>query len=327
MRGHLFALDTACGSGLIPLPDSWYFLEKTTLAFFHAGRIRRGTEIWREISSLIKGKVMCIRPAALRNVSLLLGVILGLVLTSVPCQAQSFAQFAAVLKIAEQGDADAQNSLGVMYRDGRGTPQDYRQAVDWYRKAAVQGYAKAQFNLGLMYAEGLGVEQDYSEAVIWYTKAAEQGYANAQSNLGLTYANGQGVPQDYALAVYWYNKAVAQGNAFAQSNLGLMYDKGQGVPQDYKKAVHWYSKAAEQGAAEAQANLGLMYAEGLGVPKDYKQAYAWFCLGALAGQESSAGYRDMVAGVLTPGEREEATVLVAKRQQEIEMRRKESSNQ
>ena len=47
-----------------------------------------------------------------------------------------------------------------MYRNGEGVPQDYAQAVKWYRKAAEQGYANAQFNLGLMYTKVEGVPQD-----------------------------------------------------------------------------------------------------------------------------------------------------------------------
>ena len=38
-------------------------------------------------------------------------------------------------KAAEQGDAEAQNRLGVCYEYGKGVPQDYQEAVKWYRKA------------------------------------------------------------------------------------------------------------------------------------------------------------------------------------------------
>ena len=63
---------------------------------------------------------------------------------------------------------------------------------------AEAGYDVAQFNLGVMYDNGQGVLQDYKEAVKWYRLAAEQGYADAQYNLGVMYDNGEGVPQDYA---------------------------------------------------------------------------------------------------------------------------------
>ena len=59
--------------------------------------------------------------------------------------------------------------------NGDGVPQDYKEAVKWYRLAAEQGYADAQYNLGLMYSNGEGVPQDYKEAVKWYRLAAEQG--------------------------------------------------------------------------------------------------------------------------------------------------------
>ena len=34
---------------------------------------------------------------------------------------------------AEQGEADAQYNLGGMYYIGEGVPQDYAEAVKWYR--------------------------------------------------------------------------------------------------------------------------------------------------------------------------------------------------
>ena len=41
--------------------------------------------------------------------------------------------------LAEGGNSDAQHNLGVMYEKGRGVPQDYAEAVKWYRKAAKRG--------------------------------------------------------------------------------------------------------------------------------------------------------------------------------------------
>ena len=46
--------------------------------------------------------------------------------------------------LAEQGDAEAQFSLGIMYDSGRGVPQDATEAIRWYRLAADQGFADAQ---------------------------------------------------------------------------------------------------------------------------------------------------------------------------------------
>ena len=57
--------------------------------------------------------------------------------------------------LAEQGLADAQFGLGLMYYKGEGVPKDDKEAVMWYRLAAEQGDAPAQVNLGVMYREGV----------------------------------------------------------------------------------------------------------------------------------------------------------------------------
>ena len=55
---------------------------------------------------------------------------------------------------------------------------------DW-KGAVDQGHAGAQCNLGAMYANGQGVPQNFKEALVWYRKAADQGDAGAQFNLGV----------------------------------------------------------------------------------------------------------------------------------------------
>jgi len=47
-------------------------------------------------------------------------------------------------QVAELGDANAQHNLGIMYRFGEGVPQNYAEAVKWFRKGAEQGNAGAQ---------------------------------------------------------------------------------------------------------------------------------------------------------------------------------------
>ena len=75
---------------------------------------------------------------------------------------------------------DAQNNRGGMYEFGRGVPQNYGEAVRWYRLAADQGHASAQRNLGGMYAAGRGVPQDDVAAHMWANLAAAQGDETAR---------------------------------------------------------------------------------------------------------------------------------------------------
>ena len=114
--------------------------------------------------------------------------------------------------LAEQGDALAQYHLGVLYRKGRGVPQDDVQARQWYDKAAVQGHAKAQYNLGTLYFNGEGVPKDYRQALRWFRLAADQREAIAQTKIAIMYEDGLGVPHDLVQAYKWYSLAITSGD-------------------------------------------------------------------------------------------------------------------
>ena len=121
---------------------------------------------------------------------------------------------------------------------------DYAAALKLLRPLAEQGNPGAQYNLGLMYRNGKGVPQDLGEAIGWYRRAADQGDPFAQYNLGVLYDEGRGVPQSHGLAMAWYRKAANQGDPRALYNLGVMYEQGQGVMPDSAQAYVWYSLAA-----------------------------------------------------------------------------------
>ncbi len=181
-----------------------------------------------------------------------------------------------VLEAANQGDASAQRTLGIMYLAQSNTVQSDTRAAYWLRKAADQGDAGAQRTLGIMYLQGRGVPPDDAQAAQLFQKAALQGDQEAQINLGVLYANGQGIKQDDVQAVAWYRKAAEQGNVVAQRILGNMYLHGRGVQLDSTQALQWFHKAAEQGDADAQYNIGLFFLTGIKVPQDFEASLKWF---------------------------------------------------
>jgi TPR repeat protein len=61
---------------------------------------------------------------------------------------------------AEQSDAFAQVSLGIVYPTGAGLPKNYAETVKRWRKTADQGLTEAQYNLELLYGAGEGVSQE-----------------------------------------------------------------------------------------------------------------------------------------------------------------------
>ena len=82
---------------------------------------------------------------------------------------------------------------------------------------AEKGDPEAQNALGLRYATGDGVRLDEGEAVRWFIKAAEQGNVPAQSKLGSIYFSGRGVPQDSTRAYFWMVVARLSGDEASQT--------------------------------------------------------------------------------------------------------------
>jgi TPR repeat protein len=60
-----------------------------------------------------------------------------------------------------------------MYAAGPEVPKDPQGAVKSWQRAAEQGDAEGQYNLGLMYDKGQGVPQDFIRAYMWYHLAVE----------------------------------------------------------------------------------------------------------------------------------------------------------
>jgi len=181
---------------------------------------------------------------------------------------------------ADQGNSRAQFSLGNLYKDGNGVSKNMAEAVRFYRLAANEGLDKAQCVLGIFYHEGNDIPKDITEAVRLYKLSADQGYAEGQYNLGTCYDYGNGVDKDPTKAFRLYKLAADQGFKNAQYNLGLCYENGYGIAKDHKEAVRLIKLSADQGFRDAQYNMGVFYENGDGVPQDAEEAARYYKLAA-----------------------------------------------
>ena len=70
--------------------------------------------------------------------------------------------------------------MGILYENGKGVPQDYKKAMEWYLEAVEAGQGKtlgiACYNIGKLYERGFGVEKNSITALDWYQKAKDAGY-------------------------------------------------------------------------------------------------------------------------------------------------------
>jgi len=69
--------------------------------------------------------------------------------------------------------------LSVYYTEGQIVKQDLNKAIEWLEKAAEQGQADAQYKLGLVYDLGGVVKQDREMAQELFRKACENGAEEA----------------------------------------------------------------------------------------------------------------------------------------------------
>ena len=120
---------------------------------------------------------------------------------------------------------DFQN--GMIVADECGGRSILTKGRDWLA-LAEQGDANGQFCLGVIYLIGYGLstgdtatvgeavsQEPLAQGAAWLLKAAEQGNVDGQYNLGLMYDIGQGVPQDYVQAHKWVNLSVSRSQGTA----------------------------------------------------------------------------------------------------------------
>lgn len=155
---------------------------------------------------------------------------------------------------------------------------------------AQQGDARAQNDLGVYYLEQ-GYHDYGDKAFYWLSKSARQNFAQGQYNLGVFYDKFKG---QYYKAFDWYFMSAHQGNPLAQFELAIAYHYGRIVKQDDKKSFAWFEKSARGGYASAQANVAFSYLKGIGVEQNILLALKWFKISCRNGIELSCETYDQV---------------------------------
>lgn len=217
--------------------------------------------------------------------------------------------FNGQLKLAEQGNADAQLAVGMMYFDGAGVPEDNSEAAKWFQKAADQENATGQCKIGYMYQRGLGVAKEYKEAMKWALKAAAQGNAESMYRIGSLYLGGHGVPQDIQEATKWFRKSAELGYANAQATMGHSCRNDVVCSPNFPEALQWFLKAAEGGDIDCLRYAGEMYRDGEGTPKDVVLAHKCFSLAGV-GNKEAVSQRKNLEKMMTPDQIEKSRVLI-----------------
>jgi TPR repeat protein len=180
-----------------------------------------------------------------------------LLIFSIPADANEADTFKAMVALANTGNAEAQYHVGMMHNNGIGTPQDPKQAFEWFQKATASNDPLGAYKLGCYYdGQGGGiVTSDSNEALKYKLVAAKAGYA------------------------------------LAQHDVANLYDR-QGNPEE---ALKWWKMAGDQGYPGALFSLSMAYSAGKGTPRDVSLSYAYFKLSKVAPRKNVNEYAGMLS--------------------------------
>lgn len=150
-------------------------------------------------------------------------------------------------QLADAGNAEAMNALGIIYSRGLCDSVNHTAALMWFSRAAAGGYANAWTNLGLMHKDGLGTPQDFAKAYRCFASGAEMNSPSAIYSQGYMLYKGLGCEQSYEKAVALFRKSIPMRSLGSMYLLGLCYRNGYGVSQNTDSARYWLVEASEAG--------------------------------------------------------------------------------
>ena len=183
-----------------------------------------------------------------------------------------------LIESVEQNNADAANDLGVVFEH----MDNYKLALDFYKKAIKLGSVAAIYNVGNLYENGLGVHMDFNKAKQFYERAAKLNYSNAYHKLSKLYYYGMGVERDYdkSFKLLEDGQVLEDKNDYANTycitSLAHRYFRGEGVDKDVKKAYDLWKLAARHGNIWAMYNVAVGMLFGDQMPKDPDTAIKTF---------------------------------------------------
>ncbi len=161
------------------------------------------------------------------------------------------------LELARSGHIGAMNVYASLCVDGSDGPQDFAQAMLWWKKAADAGSGEAAFNVGVMYLEGEGVTADDREAVRWLRRSVDRGSLPAAARLGTMALMEKGGLTPGADCTQWLKIAADAGDPTAMLNLGTVFFHGKGAQPDFLEAYMWFTLAAQRGLIDGRAGVRL----------------------------------------------------------------------
>lgn len=192
--------------------------------------------------------------------------------------------FEWMLKAAKQGYSEAQYSLSQMYEDYyQGDKAE--DAFRWMKRASESDDENVRIEalhcLILMYQEGQGTEESYKDAFKTAETLSKTGDTRAAFIISEFYYKGKGTNQSEEKAYNCFKdgcKADLHPLTIIQYLVRILGDENK------SKIFEWIKKLAIDGVPNAAYLLGQSYVRGDGTNKDSAEAFRWLTESSLRGE-------------------------------------------
>ena len=159
--------------------------------------------------------------------------------------------------------------------------KDYVQAISYWKPLAERGNLLAISSMADLYFTGdlrdTCLPEDYDQALYYFRLGSLQADAYCLHKLGHFYKCGFGVKRDMQRAHKLYLQATEQGSICAAHDLAMTYYWDDYKP-DYNEAYYWLQYSAKKGFADSHYFLSEMYLYVIKVEKNYMEAYKHYVL-------------------------------------------------
>ncbi|WP_300542331.1 hypothetical protein [Maricaulis sp.] len=212
-----------------------------------------------------------------------------------------------LVQAADNGIAEADHVLGLVYRDGIGVDADLDRARAFFETSWSRNYAPAGFNLAELLI--FDYESDAASGVAILRRLAEgDNGVDAQLMLADALFFGPDTIRDDSAAIAAAEAAIARDPAALQANyiLGIAAMEGLGRTADPAAAIALWRAAADTGDTLSLGALAQAYTDGDGVTADPVEALALWQTAAALGDFTAAEAAAELEDQLNAGQQQQA---------------------
>jgi len=181
---------------------------------------------------------------------------------------------------------EAQLARGLRLLNGTGVAMNVEKAAVWLERAAANGNALAQNYVGVLYQTAPAFMPTWRQPCAGTKAAARNGNLKAMTNLGKAYAGVGPKARTSRRPRSGSGGRPGSARSTLQFDLAILYERGEGVSRSIPEAYKWYVIAGSHGDANA-ASRALVLASALS-PNELLAAQATAALFRPAQADSAA---------------------------------------